>query len=549
MTPSTSLRIRNALVALPVLAAASGLLGCLLGCLLLGCGGSLRFADKATVWAVDDRKTIPEPEENEYLKIQYFADIFALRRSQRALEFHDREPAWNVNAMEEVPDSSWFENRMGTRALSPAEIARGPADLPPPQPPFKLVSGKVGGGNLGFIVVDAAKRKFLFKFDRPENPEMQTGTSVAGSKLVWAFGFSVPRDYVLEARRTDIVIADDATAKDEFGDKIPYTPAMLDKALASGPPPKAGVYRTSASELLEGKPVGGWLSEGVRHDDPNDVVPHEHRREIRGLRVLAAWINHTDMKQDNTLDMYVERDGRKYVQHHLIDFGEVFGGHAAEKNRPEDAYEHFFDYEMQGKALIALGLWKREWEDLELSPYKSLGWFSAKHFHPAEWREAYPYWPFWEMDPVDAFWGAKIVMSYRHEHILAAAQAGKFTEPGATEYLVKTLEGRRDAIGRVWLEALSALDAFEVRGGKLCATDLAIRYRLATVGSIERLDDDGDMVETAAVDADARACVQAPTGAGYEVVTLRVRRGTVVRPPLEVHITGGRIVGLVRDTR
>ena len=66
------------------------------------------------------------------------------------------------------------------------------------------------------------------------------------------------------------------------------------------------------------------MPEGVRDDDPNDTVPHEHRRELRGLRVFAAWLNHTDMKEDNTLDMFVEEGGRHFVKHHLVDFGEAF---------------------------------------------------------------------------------------------------------------------------------------------------------------------------------------------------------------------------------
>src|SRR5262245_47852313 len=40
----------------------------------------------------------------------------------------DRSPirAVNVNTLDEVPDSSWFTNRIGIRDLSIAEISRGP---------------------------------------------------------------------------------------------------------------------------------------------------------------------------------------------------------------------------------------------------------------------------------------------------------------------------------------------------------------------------------------------------------------------------------------
>ena len=35
-------------------------------------------------------------------------------------------PAVNVNTMDEVPDSSWFTNRIGRRAMAIDEIVRGP---------------------------------------------------------------------------------------------------------------------------------------------------------------------------------------------------------------------------------------------------------------------------------------------------------------------------------------------------------------------------------------------------------------------------------------
>ena len=42
--------------------------------------------------------------------------------------------AQNVNTIDEVPDSRWFTNRIGTRALTTDEIVRGPNVGPPPDP-------------------------------------------------------------------------------------------------------------------------------------------------------------------------------------------------------------------------------------------------------------------------------------------------------------------------------------------------------------------------------------------------------------------------------
>ena len=42
--------------------------------------------------------------------------------------------------------------------------------------------------------------------------------------------------------------------------------------------------------------------------------PHEHRRELRALRVFGAWTNLTDLKAGNTLDTLVTENGRAVVQ-------------------------------------------------------------------------------------------------------------------------------------------------------------------------------------------------------------------------------------------
>ena len=66
------------------------------------------------------------------------------RRDQRAL---------NVNTIDEVPDSSWYTNRVGTAdAMSPEEIVRGPFRHPGPvEGTWTIVSGKSEGVSPGMV--------------------------------------------------------------------------------------------------------------------------------------------------------------------------------------------------------------------------------------------------------------------------------------------------------------------------------------------------------------------------------------------------------------
>ena len=76
------------------------------------------------------------------------------------------------------------------------------------------------------------------------------------------------------------------------------------------PREKDGRYRAVASRFIKGKPLGEWEYRGRRKDDPEDLIPHEHRREVRGLWTINAWTNHTDCSARNTLDMWVTEGGR-----------------------------------------------------------------------------------------------------------------------------------------------------------------------------------------------------------------------------------------------
>ncbi len=507
-----------------------------------------RFADSPVVWRVDDTRDVALPSENPFVGSAYMADAFVMKRSVWVLGLPTRQRARNTNALDEVPNSSWFTNRIGVRDLTPAEVATGPvSEEGPPVLPLVVVWGKSGGGNPGFFAKDKTGRTFLIKFDTRENPEQQTAAAVIVNRAMWAAGYFVPSDTIFTFTRDDLSIDADATLKDELGRKRAVTWDDIDDILATSPLTSEGRFRSLASEFLPGRPAGGWPQAGVRKDDPNDLVPHQYRREVRGLRAMAAWMNHTDMKEDNTLDMWVEEDGRHFLRHNLVDFGEALGAHQSEKDRLEDGFEHFIDWRESSKSLFAFGLWTRPWEKQEPTPWPSIGPFEGEAFSPPMWREAYPYRPFLQSDAADLYWGAKLVMRFDRAHVEAMVAEGQFSEPDAAAYLVDVLMLRQEKIGADWLDGVTPLDNFALEGGQLCGTDLAVAHGVATEGVVRRK---GDGAE-ATIPKGGRVCLPARAGE-YVVDRLRVRRADGRRRAMEVHYRTGdsaRILGVRRLVR
>ena len=126
--------------------------------------------------------------------------------------------------------------------------------------------------------------------------------------------------------------------------------------------------------------IGPYAREGTRADDPNDRIPHEQRRSLRGQFPIFAWLNHTDMQEDNTLDTF--DDG--HVVHYLIDFGKALGVMGWGLKWKTVGYTYRFDLGLALKSLLTLGLWVRPWEGLEETGLRGIGLFDAEHYHPGE---------------------------------------------------------------------------------------------------------------------------------------------------------------------
>ena len=253
-------------------------------------------------------------------------------------------PAMNTNTVDEVPDSSWFTNRGGHGQLTADQVRRGPDVTDGPAPgTWTVISGKSDGITPGFTIRDTAGVVWFIKFDPISNPEMATGAEMVATKLFWALGYHVPENHLATLVRDNLAIAPEATIRDIRGVRRALTQADVDRLLLLGADNDDDTYRVIASKALEGKPIGPFRYFGTRPDDPNDIFPHEHRRELRGLRVFAAWLNHDDSRSINTLDTLVERNGRRVVWHHLIDFGSTLGSGSVYAQKPRAGNEYIWE--------------------------------------------------------------------------------------------------------------------------------------------------------------------------------------------------------------
>jgi hypothetical protein len=406
-----------------------------------------------------------EPAAPRETEISYYWDIFdhsMVRPVTRLLDpalgirkltGNPREAA-NVDERDQVRlPSTWWQPRLGFREVSVAQMLSGPGPGTGPAPgPWSVTRAKTQGVTPGFFVQDSNGDRFILKFDPPAYPEMATGAEVVATHLYWAAGYNVPDNAIVFFRPESLRIADGATYSDPLGRKQPLPREFLDRILDRLPRRPDGTVRAVASRLIAGKPLGPFEYRGRRRDDPEDLIPHELRRELRGLWTLAAWTNHADVRGPNSLDVWVTEGGRSFVRHHLIDFGSCLGSGALAARSYVTGGEYFVDWGIAARSLVTLRLGPFPWEGVADPRIPSLGFIEADAFDPARWRPDYPNPAFDERTERDVRWGARIVGGFTDAHIRAAVERARYSDPRAAEELARVLMARRDKIVARWLD-------------------------------------------------------------------------------------------------
>jgi hypothetical protein len=535
----------------------------LLTVVFLGGCAPVRFVDRAPVWVDHDDKPIALPKERA-LAIDWWGMRDAVFLPiDHALHLDYGFEAVNVNALDEVPESSWFHDPRHTgHGLRPAPIGSREMELGAaaaddmPVPPITITSAKILGATPGFVARDARGVKYLFKLDPPGRPLFATSVEVVVSRLAWACGWRVPAEMMIKLPRAAIGISPTAKSVDGNGKSIPFTHADLSRLLF-GRTDNTDQLWVLASRWLPGRSIGPFQYFGQRRDDPNDRFAHENRRDVRGFGVFAAWVNDIDTLENNTLDMYEGSPGRGHIVHYQQDVGGAFGvwsgdSSASPTMRPWMGHASYLEFGHMFGSLFSFGGWRSYWlEDSFVKDYerramwsRELGAFDADHFDPRKWKANLPNPAFVRQTKRDRYWAAKRIALIDDRELHAAIEAGRYP-PLVARKLFEILAKRRELLLRAYLGDLAALDYFHVENGRLCFDDLWLR---AGLGGHPRYfaREGGDILRVRA-NGDGTACADLLPLDDYRVVELKLtdderHRGT----PVRVHLKHSHIIGVER---
>jgi hypothetical protein len=396
-------------------------------------------------------------------------------------------PAGGVNTLGEVMDGAWYVNRHGTHRMSRDELSRGPGTDRPPSTsgPWQVLLVKPFGLRTGMLVADSRRELYLLRFDPPDAPELATGAEVVASRIFYALGYHVGENYLVGFARDQLTVPEAGQMVSSAGNTRRAVDVDVTNYLKTVAAPRGGRFRGVATRLprAEAEILGPYQLFGTRSDDPNDIVPHEHRRDLRGLLVFSAWLGHSNMRAVNTADVVVDEGGVPHLRHYLLDFTTALGSGAA--GGPKQAWEGR-EQMYPGLGTVAanvfgFGLYTPAWMRAHYPNLRGVGHFDAKTFEPTRWTTNYELPPFANRLPDDDFWAAKQVLAFTDDDIRALVETGGYTDPRAVDWITATLIERRNRIGRAFLNEVLPLDRFRVEHGALAFDDLGAVHGVTPV--------------------------------------------------------------------
>jgi hypothetical protein len=523
----------------------------------------------------DGRDCAPREYVSPFLWDHIDNSLFA--RLSRALSLEVSGEAVNVNSLDEVPDSAWFTNRVQTGATTGGAPGACTADdlLPAHDEvadgAWVIDDGKDNGATQGFRVEVPGKGRYLLKADDEGRPERASAASVIGAAMYHAIGFNTTCEQIVVIRKSQLELTPGLEVADNDGVRRPFDQRALDKVLAGTTQVGGGLVRMQASKWLPGHAIGPFRYIGTRPDDPNDVIDHADRRELRGSRILAAWIDHWDAREQNSMDVWFanhpkdRRASPGFVVHYLIDTSDSFGGEVSIKAMAKRlGHSYGLDFADFTRALVTLGVEERPWDRARAVPGREkFGFFRAYDFEPDRWKPMYPNPAFLRMTERDAAWMARQIARFSVDDIRGFVDLGEWRDPTDGDYLTGILLERQRRILVRYLSKLSPLGEVHATGpDRICATDFArlraiaplatFRYTIVERGGGKVAPLEAEVGANGALCFRTRPMVDGDFADGdpARLVTFEIRNGTRAGPLVlhgyDLGARGVRVVGLRR---
>lgn len=359
-----------------------------------------------------------------------------------------RQEALNTNNFDETFDSTWFTNRAGR--LNPAA---DPSWVPPATPLPIIASGALtvssiihdAAGN-SIEATDAAGRIFLVHVDPPDQPNLATGTSFVTRNILSAAGYRIAPFALIPVDPGRFRLARDAQWR-HGAKRRAALPSDLDHVFAHGVSATRGMHRALVTQIPDGVPLGPSVMQGRRSGDENDRIPHEHRRELRGLRIFAAWLDMPGFSEADTLDLFVPERGAPQNASDRKRFGHI---------------EHVILHTSSGIALPQ----SPANDPLTFTPHHSMGAFERMTYR-------------------DAIWAAGIMHHIPDAAIRTWITQASFGDTATAARIASNLADRRQRIESMIAGKISPLDDVRLddrtvsfRNPFSLNGDIAYRYRV-----------------------------------------------------------------------
>ena len=390
-------------------------------------------------------------------------------------------PALSANTLGEVMDGPWFVNRHARQRLSVTELVEGPpqGEAPSQQKKWRVLTVRKYGIRPGLLIRDAENKFFLLRFDPPGRLEMSTGASMIGARIFHALGYWVAEHHLVYFDRKQLFADSEGEDIDAVGGATPLKEEDIDLFLEKVPRDSTRGYRAVAIST-EGvqKLLGPYQFYGTRTDDPNDVIAHEHRRDLRGLHAISAWLANNGINAVQTMDALVEENGVHFIRHVWVDFSMLLGSGFEDVKHARDGYEPLLDLGEALKNLVGMGIYSPAWQRAQYPGIRSVGLFESRVFDPSKWLPTTDLAALANHLPDDDYWAAKQILALTDEDLKAVVKAAQYTDPRAAEWVAQSLIERRDKVVRYSLDKVLPLENFRIEDGVLRFDDLAVQRGL-----------------------------------------------------------------------